>query len=291
MSDTDSYDGAAPEEGRGSSHAETTEGRGVQSAGSNRSEVDDGVRLRLVMADRPPYCVPVPPTALVGREREAAEAAALLRRDDVRLLTLTGPGGVGKTRLALEVAARLTDEFEDGAAFVELAPIHDPDLVIHAVAGTLGVRDAGDRSLVTAVRDNLRDQQMLLVLDNVEQVVAATPVVAELLAGAPRVTILATSRTPLRLRAEHEFPLAPLALPAGDQPPLADLAANDAVILFVQRARAVNPDLALTARTGRSRRSAAGSTGCRWHSSWRRPAPGCCRPRPSWRGWTSDCRC
>ena len=206
-------------------------------------------RFRFVPADQSAHQVPIPPTPLVGRAQEVAEVAALLG-DDVRLLTLTGPGGVGKTRLALQVARDLQARFADGVVFVDLAPIRDPDLVIPAVTWALGVRDGGDRPLLSTVLELLRDRRLLLILDNFEQVVAAAPVVAELLAGAARLAILTTSRTPLRLRAEHEFPVAPLPLPARDQSPFADLAANAAVALFVQRARAVDPRFALTRENG-----------------------------------------
>ena len=194
-----------------------------------------------------PPAMPAPPTALVGRERELAEVMALLEREDVRLLTLTGPGGVGKTRLALQLVADLAADHADGAAFVDLAPVREPGLVVPAVARALGVREVPGRPLGETLADGLRGRHLLLVLDNLEQVVAAGPEVAALVAACPRLTVLATSRAPLRVRGEHEYPLPPLALPVpGGPASAAGLADNPAVTLFVERARAVAPGFALT---------------------------------------------
>src|SRR5688572_16097166 len=150
---------------------------------------------------------------LLGRDRERALAAQILGRDDVGLLTLTGPGGTGKTRLGVQIGADLLDRFADGVFFVGLAPIGDPRLIASAIAQALGVRETGGRPIAETVKETLRDKQMLLVLDNFEQVLPAASLVAELLAGAPRVKVLATSRSPLLLRGEHELPVPPLALP------------------------------------------------------------------------------
>src|SRR5690242_594671 len=189
--------------------------------------------------------LPVPPTPLVGREHEIAAVEALLRSDGVRLVTLTGPGGSGKTRLAVEVARRLRPGFADGVRFIELASVTSADLVPGAIAAGLGLNTSGGRlraDLVSYLR-----RRLLLVLDNFEQVADAAPLLAGLLAAAPGLTILVTSRSMLRLSGEHEFPVPPLPVPpAGAARDAAAAGQFAAVRLFTERAQAVAPGFRLT---------------------------------------------
>jgi excisionase family DNA binding protein len=202
-----------------------------------------------------PQTLPVSPTSFIGREEVVAEVTALLRRRDVRLVTLTGPGGTGKTRLALRVAVDLAVTFAAGAAFVPLAAVHQSDLVVPTIAQVLGVRETEDESPQERLRSFLRDRKLLLVLDNLEQVSGAAPALGDLLAQCPRLTILATSRSPLHLAGERVYPVPPLALPprratvggVSDLPPLDTLARTEAVQLFVERTTAASADFTLTA--------------------------------------------
>ena len=198
-----------------------------------------------------PTAPPIPLTPLIGREREEATVTRLLRQEEVRLVTLTGTGGVGKTHLALQVAATLRPAFPDGVVFVNLAPLRDPDLALPTIAQALGVIEAGGQSLHMRVLTFLAAKQALLLLDNYEQVVAAAPVVTDLLASCPYLTVLTTSRVPLHVRGEHEVAVPPLAVPDPARlPDPAPLARVAAVALFAARARAGKPDFAVSVANG-----------------------------------------
>jgi predicted ATPase/class 3 adenylate cyclase len=197
--------------------------------------------------DRQPHNLPSQPTEIIGRESELEQLHALLTTPGTRLVTLTGPGGTGKTRLAVQAAADVLEAFPDGVWWTPLAALTDPALVLEALAASLGVREQAGQTLMASLIDHLRSRQTLLVLDNLEQVLSVAPLLAELLAAAPGVVILATSREPLRLRGEREFPVAPLPLPhAGVRISQEAALASPAVQLFLSRAQAVKPDFQVT---------------------------------------------
>lgn len=217
---------------------------------------DDRGRVRLVAAARlarpgtsnttieRAHTAPLPPpTTFVGRAAALGDLTRLLDDPAVRLITLTGPGGVGKTRLALELAVRLADRFAAGIAFVPLASLREPGAILGTIARTLGIAERGDRTPLAALTAALRTQHRLLILDNCEHLLAATPPLAELLLACPQLVVLVTSRAPLHLRAERQYPVAPLPLPG---PAEELLARQPSVALFTQRIQAVAPSFTLT---------------------------------------------
>jgi predicted ATPase/class 3 adenylate cyclase len=194
-----------------------------------------------------PTNLTAPPTHLIGRDQELAAVGRLLETESTRLVTLTGPGGIGKTRLALEVATEALERYPDGVFLVDLSPLTESVFVVPTIAATLGVLEAGREPLQQTLIRHLLERRLLLLLDNCEQVLESAADIATLLAACPRLTILATSREPLHIRAEREFPVAPLALPQPQVLDVEDLARVPAVALFVQRASASEPAFALTA--------------------------------------------
>jgi predicted ATPase/class 3 adenylate cyclase/DNA-binding CsgD family transcriptional regulator len=196
--------------------------------------------------DSRPNNLPVQLTPLIGREKEGAAILNLLQREDVRLVTLTGPGGTGKTRLGLQVAAELSDLFADGVYFVNLAPLSDPDFVVPTVAQTLDIKEIAGKPLLDLLKAYLRDKHILLLLDNFEQVASAAVLVTDLLAACPHLKVIATSRAVLHVRGEQEFPVPPLAVPDPKRlPDLVTVSQYEAVELFLSRAQAVEPEFHL----------------------------------------------
>jgi predicted ATPase/class 3 adenylate cyclase/DNA-binding CsgD family transcriptional regulator len=197
--------------------------------------------------------LPIQPTSLIGREKEVTAVGRLVQREEVRLVTLTGPGGVGKTRLGLQAAAECSDHFADGVFIVNLAPISDPTLVVPTVAQILDIREASGQPLLERLKEQLQQKQLLLLLDNFEQVVRAAVQVAELLAACQGLKVLVTSRAVLHVRAEHEFAVPPLTLPdLTHLPDLATLPHYTAVALFLARAQATKPDFQITLANARA---------------------------------------
>ena len=223
---------------------------------STRDLARDLAAVRDRLADTPAreseprsYNLPVQRTAFIGREHESADLRQLLSRADVHLVTLTGPGGIGKTRLALQVAGEMADQFAGGICFVSLSAIGERGLIASAIAQAMGVRETGNKSPHENLMEYLGglSQQMLLVLDNFEHLVAAAPVVAQMLTAGPKLKVVVTSQAPLHIYGEHEFTVPPLAVPNPKSiPPLEVLSGLPAIALFVERAQAVKHQFALT---------------------------------------------
>jgi len=207
----------------------------VQRFGGDARSVQRARREIATLATYEPVAgnLPEPPTPLVGRERELTEAKELLRQRDTRVVTLLGPGGTGKTRLSIELATQLRDEFGSGAFFCPVSTITDPELAVSAIAKTLEVRERPGEPVLEPLKDYLRDKHLLFVIDNAEQVLGVAPALAELLSAAPRVKLLVTSREALRLRGEREYPVPPLG-------------SEEAFSLFVERARGADPGFSVT---------------------------------------------
>ena len=227
--------------------------------GSTRDLARDLAAVRDRLADTParhaephPNNLPVPRTAFIGREHEAAALRQLLSRADVRLTTLTGPGGIGKTRLALQVASEIAGEFPGGVCFVPLSAVGDSGLIASTIAQALGVRETGNQSLQESLKEymSVLDQPLLLLLDNFEHLVSGAPVIAQLLTTGPKLKVVVTSQAPLHVYGEHEFPVPPLVLPdLKSIPPLEVLSRLPAVALFMERAQAVKREFVLTKET------------------------------------------
>ncbi|HLI09421.1 MAG TPA: LuxR C-terminal-related transcriptional regulator [Ktedonobacteraceae bacterium] len=196
--------------------------------------------------------LPVQSTPLVGRVQDVEVICSLLRQPEVHLLTLTGIGGIGKTRLGLQVAAELLGDYDDGVYFVPLAPVRDPELVMSTIAQTLGIKETVGQAILSHLKVFLQDRHLLLLLDNFEQILSAAPGLSDLLVACPHLKVLVTSRAPLHISGEYEFLVQPLAVPSLKQLPEVEMLSQyAAVALFLQRARMIKPDFQVTPSNAR----------------------------------------
>ncbi|HJU86173.1 MAG TPA: adenylate/guanylate cyclase domain-containing protein, partial [Gemmatimonadota bacterium] len=237
------------------------EGAALRDMGERRlKDLDRPVRIFQLVADglddefpplrtldARPHNLPAQATPLVGRERELKAVRDLVLRDSARLVTLTGPGGTGKTRLALQVAAEVIDAFRDGVFFVNLTSVREPERLSSVILQALDVMPDSGETPDAALRKWLVDRQVLLILDNFEQIVASAPRIGALLRDAPRLTLLVTSQAALRIGGEHAYPLGPLDVPRSSEGDPEAVAGNEAVALFVERAQAIRPDFQIDA--------------------------------------------
>ncbi len=220
---------------------------------TSHAPIEERRVLRNVVKPEPLWKVPATFTLLIGREQDVAATVAMLLRPEVRLLTLVGIGGIGKTRLAIQIATQLRSSFADGVSFARLASTSDPALIPSIIAESLGIQQVGNLSILEQVKLFLQDKQLLLILDNFEQLVTAATLVEDLLAACPALKVIVTSRTVLRLRAEFEYPVDPLTLPdLGRSPNDTGIGQSTAVALFVQCAQMVNPNFQLTQTNSRT---------------------------------------